>query len=53
LLQKLIHERRLAVVHVSDDGNIANVLHGAPARAAGRDMLLGSVSTSVVTRDDS
>jgi hypothetical protein len=27
LLEQAIHERRLAVVHVRDDGNVPNVLH--------------------------
>ncbi len=30
LLEKLVHERGLAVVDVRDDGDVANVLHGAP-----------------------
>jgi hypothetical protein len=27
LLEQAIHERRLAVVHVRDDGEVSNVLH--------------------------
>jgi hypothetical protein len=27
LLEQAVHERRLAVVHVRDDGDVSNVLH--------------------------